>query len=73
MKLVIAIAVLILVATNLAFAHSVSLTCSDATPGVTFNFYRGTTPGGESSTPINSSPVATCAYTDTTVVGLQTY
>lgn len=57
-------------------AHSVSLTCNPPTTGTTpsgYNFYRGTTAGGESSTPLNSTPVTTCAYTDTTVLALTEY
>jgi hypothetical protein len=50
------------------------------TPGVGYNVFRGTAPGGESTTPLNSSPVAagcasttTCSYTDATVVAGTTY
>ena len=50
------------------------------TPGVGYNVFRGTTSGGESTTPLNSSPVAagctsttTCTYTDATVVTGTTY
>ena len=57
-----------------ASAHSVTLQgCTSTTPGVQFNFYRGTTPGGEMATAINPTPQATCLWTDTTVVGLATY
>lgn len=54
-------------------AHSVSLTCTDTTPGVQFNFYKGSCPGGESATPLNASPLATCSYVDTAVAGLGKY
>jgi hypothetical protein len=51
-----------------------------ATPGIGYNVYRGTKSGGESTTPLNSSPVAagctsttTCTYTDATVAAGTTY
>jgi hypothetical protein len=55
--------------------HSVSLTCSASTsPGVTgYNFYSGATKGGESATALNSTPTATCAWIDGTVIGTNTY
>jgi hypothetical protein len=57
-----------------ATGHSVSLSgCSDTTPGVSFNFYRGTSAGGENTTALNASPLATCSYIDTTVTALNTY
>jgi hypothetical protein len=44
------------------------------TPGVVgYNVYRGTTSGGESATPLNSSPVNGTTYTDETVQARQTY
>jgi hypothetical protein len=50
------------------------------TPGIGYNVYRGTKSGGESTTPLNSSPVAagctsttTCTYTDATVAAGTTY
>jgi hypothetical protein len=55
--------------------HAVVLTCSPAT-GTTptgYNFFRGTASGSEASTPVNSSPAATCNYTDTTVSAATTY
>jgi fibronectin type 3 domain-containing protein len=66
---------LLLILTSLSNAHSVSLTCTASTStGVTgYNFYRGTSPGGESSTALNSTPVSTCSYTDTTVAAATTY
>jgi hypothetical protein len=63
--------------TAVAQAHSVVLTWSPSTDGAAnassgYNVLRGTTSGGESSTPINSAAVAvgctnttTCTYTDT--------
>jgi hypothetical protein len=62
--------------------HDVILSWTASTsPGVVgYNVYRGTTSGGESTTPLNSSPVAagctsttTCTYTDATVVAGTTY
>ncbi len=38
-----------------------------------YNVYRGTTPGGESSTPINATPVTATTYRDTTVTPGVTY
>lgn len=62
-----------------AGTHSVTLQgCVDTTPGVSFNFYRGTVPtsGGvyfESTTPLNATPLAACSFVDTTVLGNTTY
>jgi fibronectin type 3 domain-containing protein len=38
-----------------------------------YNIYRGTSSGKESSTPINSSPVSSTSYVDTTVTNGTTY
>jgi autotransporter-associated beta strand protein len=38
-----------------------------------YNVYRGTTPGGESSTPINGALVTTATYNDTTASANTTY
>ncbi|MEI8197689.1 MAG: fibronectin type III domain-containing protein, partial [Phycisphaerae bacterium] len=38
-----------------------------------YNIYRGTTPGGESTTPLNVSLVATTSYSDTTAIAGTTY
>ena len=38
-----------------------------------YNVFRGTTSGGESATPVNSSPLTGAAYTDTNVEAGQTY
>jgi fibronectin type 3 domain-containing protein len=63
-------------------SHDVILswTASTTTGVVGYNVYRGTASGGESTTPLNSSPVAagctsttTCTYTDATVVAGTTY
>jgi hypothetical protein len=65
-----------------AGTHDVILTwAASTTPGVVgYNVYRGATSGGESTTPLDSSPVgagctstATCTYTDATVVAGTTY
>jgi hypothetical protein len=68
-----------------ATTHSVVLAwtaSSDgaANPTLAYNVYRGTAPGGESSTALNPSPVAagcssasTCTYTDTAVTVGNTY
>jgi len=66
-----------------AGTHDVILswTASTTSGVVGYNVYRGTASGGESTTPLNSSPVAagctsttTCTYTDaTTVVAGTTY
>jgi hypothetical protein len=53
--------------------HSVTLSCSDTTLGVSFNFYKASTSGGESAAALNASPLASCSYTDTAVTALQTY
>jgi hypothetical protein len=54
--------------------HSVTLQgCTDATSGVSFNFYRGSSAGSESTTPLNSTPQATCSFVDTTVAANTTY
>jgi len=34
---------------------------------LTYNIFRGTTPGGEGATPINSTPLSTLTFTDTNV------
>ena len=49
-------------------AHTATVTCAaspDATAG--YFFYGGNGPGLEATAPLNSTPVATCAYTDTAV------
>lgn len=57
-----------------AGGHSVTLQgCVSTTPGVSFNFYRGTAAGAESTTALNPTPLATCSWTDSTVVGNTTY
>jgi len=56
--------------------HCVLLSWTPSTtPGTQVNIFRGTTAGGESTTPINAAPVpsGTTSYNDGTVVGLTTY
>jgi Fibronectin type III domain len=59
-----------------ASATSVNLAWAAATGGISgYNIYRGTTAGGESTTPINSSPLAGTAtsYVDTTAKAGNSY
>jgi hypothetical protein len=55
--------------------HDVILSwTASTTPGVTgYNVYRGTTSGGESSTPLNSTPLGSTTYTDANVTVGATY
>src|SRR6185437_3591836 len=54
--------------------HSVVLTWSASpTGGVTYNVFRGTSPGGEGTTPINTAPITTLTFTDTNVTPGTTY
>jgi hypothetical protein len=56
-------------------AHDVFLSWSASTSSgvVGYNVYRGTTPGGESSTPLNSTPISGTSYVDETVTAGTTY
>jgi hypothetical protein len=46
-------------------AHCTTLTwIASATQGVTYSVFRGTTSGGESATPLNSSPITALTYID---------
>jgi hypothetical protein len=58
-----------------AGTHDVILswTASTTTGVVGYNVYRGSTSGGESATPLNSSPVNGTTYTDVTAQAGQTY
>jgi len=58
-----------------AGSHDVILAWTDsATPGVIgYNVYRGTASGGESSTPLNSTPINASGYTDGNVADGMTY
>jgi fibronectin type 3 domain-containing protein len=54
--------------------HDVVLSWSASSSSVTgYNVYRGTKSGGESATPLNSSPVTGSTFTDTSVAAGQTY
>ncbi len=71
---------LIFAAVLFAQTHSVTLTWapnSTGDPVTTYNVLRGTTSGGESTTPIGTTAASTCTtsctYVDTTVTGGATY
>jgi hypothetical protein len=55
--------------------HTAALSCTPSTTAsVTgYYFYQGTTSGGESSTALNPTPVASCAYTVTGLTGMTIY
>jgi len=54
--------------------HNVALMWgASSTSGVTYNVFRGTSPGGESTTALNSSPISSLTYTDANVTSGQTY
>lgn len=60
--------VLLMFATTAFAAHKVDLSCTGSSSGgqVTgFNFYRGTATGGPYSK-LNTTPAASCAFSDTT-------
>jgi len=56
-------------------SHDVILAwTASATPGVVnYNVFRGTNPGGESSTPMNSTPIGGTTYTDQSAAPGATY
>jgi fibronectin type 3 domain-containing protein len=56
-------------------AHAVILswTASTTAEVTGYNVYRGTTSGGESSTPLNSTPINGTTYTDENVTAGATY
>ena len=56
-------------------SHDVILSWTDsATPGVVgYDIYRGTTSGGETSTPLNSAPINSTTYTDENVTAGAAY
>jgi fibronectin type 3 domain-containing protein len=58
-----------------AGTHDVILSwTASTTPGVVgYYVYRGTTSGGESLTPLNSTPINGTTYTDTSVTAATTY
>jgi fibronectin type 3 domain-containing protein len=51
----------------------VSWTASSSSGVVGYNIYRGTSPGGECSTPINTTPVSGIGFTDESVAAGSTY
>ena len=55
--------------------HAVDLAWTEQAPtgGITYNVFRGTASGAESTTPLNSSPITSQAYTDTNVAPGATY
>jgi hypothetical protein len=53
--------------------HNVALSWSPSTSAIGYDVYRSTTSGSFGSTPINSSLVACCAYTDSSVTAGTTY
>ena len=53
--------------------HNVILSWSAGSGAHGYDIYRGTSSGGESSTPLNSEPIAGTTYTDTGVEAGQTY
>ncbi len=53
--------------------HDVILTWSASSGADGYDVYRGTSSGGESSTPLNSELIAGTSYTDTSVQASQTY
>jgi hypothetical protein len=54
--------------------HSVALTWSASpTGGVTYNVFRGTSSGGEGTTPINPSAITSLTYADTNVTPGSSY
>ena len=50
-----------------------SWSASTSSDIVGYNVYRGTTSGGESSTPLNSTPISGTSYVDETVTAGATY
>lgn len=54
--------------------HSVLLQwTASTTAGVTYNVFRGTSSGGEGTSPVNSSAISGTTYTDTNVTSGQSY
>jgi fibronectin type 3 domain-containing protein len=53
--------------------HDVILSWSLSPGAAGYDVYRGASSGGESSTPVNSEPIAGAFYTDTNVQAGQTY
>ena len=53
--------------------HNVALSWSASSGATGYDVYRSTTSGSFGSSPVNSSPVACCAYTDASVTAGTTY
>jgi len=53
--------------------HDVMLSWSASSGAAGYDVYRGTSSGGESSTPLNSAPISGTTFTDTNVQPGQTY
>ena len=49
---------------TLTWAASASAAACTSSCTIAYNVYRGTAPGGESTTPINAAPVAVLTYID---------
>jgi hypothetical protein len=62
-----------LVATPANNFTEVDLSWSASAGATGYYVYRGTTPGGESGTPLNSSPITGTTFSDTTVTPSQTW
>ena len=54
-------------------AHQAVLSWTASVDGGQYNVYRGTAPGAEGATPLNSTPITGTSYTDPTVVAGTTY
>jgi trimeric autotransporter adhesin len=61
------------VALSGAGTHDVILTWSASAGAAGYDIYRGSSSGGESSTPLNTEPIAGTSYTDTSVQAGRTY
>lgn len=53
--------------------HDVILSWSDSSAVAGYDVYRGSSSGGESSSPLNTEPIAGTSYTDTSVQAGRTY
>ena len=81
MKKLLAVLALIVASAGMAQAqHSATLTWGASTPGtcagtptLAYNVFRGTTAGGEGTTPLNATPLTVLTFSDTTVVMGTTY
>lgn len=81
MKKLLAVLALIVASAGMAQAqHSATLTWGASTPGtcagtptLAYNVFRGTTAGGEGTTPLNATPLTVLTFSDTTVALGTTY